>query len=155
MVQLQRILVPTDFSTFSEHAIRYGCEIANRFEAEVHLLHVAQDAFPIMPEAGLLTVSHTDYLKRVVESASRALEELPAAGLLKKPGVVREVTVGIPFVEIVRYARDKQIDLIVMSTHGRTGIVHMLMGSVAEKVVRKASCPVLTIRPEGHDFIGP
>jgi nucleotide-binding universal stress UspA family protein len=155
MIQLRRILVPTDFSTFSDQAVRYGCEIANRFSADLHLLHVAQDAFPVMPEAGLLTVSHADYMARVVETAHKLLAGVPAAGMLQKPVAARDVVLGVPFVEIIRYARDKQIDLIVMPTHGRTGLVHMLLGSVAEKVIRKAPCPVLTIRPEGHDYVHP
>ena len=65
------------------------------------------------------------------------------------------VRTGTPFVEIVRHAKENDVDLIVMGTHGRTGLVHALIGSVAEKVVRKAPCPVLTVRPEGHQFIMP
>ena len=69
--------------------------------------------------------------------------------------VVRATAQGTPFLEIIRYAKEKDIDMIVMGTHGRSGLVHMLMGSVAEKVVRKAPCPVLTVRPEGHKFVMP
>ena len=154
MIELKRILVPTDFSEFSQQAVRYGCELANRFSAELHVIHVAQDAFPIVPEAGMLSVSHDDYMARVIESATKLLGDVPDASLYTRP-VTRSVEAGVPFVEIIRYARQKQMDLIVMSTHGRTGLVHMLMGSVAEKVVRKAPCPVLTIRPKGHDFVRP
>ena len=154
MIELKRILVPTDFSEFSQQAVQYGCELANRFSAELHIVHVAQDALPIVPEAGMLSVSHDDYMARVIETATKLLKDVPDASLYSR-SVTRSVEPGVPFVEIIRYAREKQMDLIVMSTHGRTGLVHMLMGSVAEKVVRKAPCPVLTIRPKGHDFVRP
>ena len=62
---------------------------------------------------------------------------------------------GTPFLEVIRYAKDHDIDLVIVGTHGRTGLVHVLMGSVAEKIVRKAPCPVLAVRPEGHQFVMP
>ncbi len=155
MIAIKRILVPTDFSEFSQHAVRYGCELAQRFSAELHLLHVAQDALPIIPEAGMLTVSHGEYMAHLLASAERLLKEVPDPSSYSGPVAARVVEVGVPFVEIIRYAREQEIDLIVLATHGRTGLVHMLMGSVAEKVVRKAPCPVLTVRPKGHDFIMP
>ncbi len=155
MIQLKRILIPTDFSEFGQHAIAYGCELAQRFDAELHVLHVVQDAFPLVPEAGMLTVSHVEYINQLIESSGQMLEQLPDSEKSASQNVVRAVEVGTPFVEIVRYAREQEIDLIVLGTHGRTGLVHMLMGSVAEKVVRKAPCPVLTVRPKGHDFVKP
>jgi len=89
------------------------------------------------------------------ESARQALESWndPAYEAARK--VVRTIVTGTPFIEIVRYARENQIDLIVVGTHGRSGLMHSLIGSVAERVVRKASCPVLTVRPEGHQFVMP
>lgn len=69
--------------------------------------------------------------------------------------VIRAIVEGSPFVEIIRYTREKEIDLIVLATHGQTGLVHVMLGSVAEMVVRKAPCPVLTVRPEGHQFVMP
>ena len=66
-----------------------------------------------------------------------------------------EVGVRAPFTEIIRFAKDKDIDLIVMGTHGHTGLAHVLLGSVAEKVVRKAPCPVLTVRHPEHEFVHP
>lgn len=88
-------------------------------------------------------------------AAKRALDELEDPGFEHAERVDRVIRMGTPFVEIVRYAKEKEIDLIVMGTHGRTGVVHALIGSVAEKVVRKAPCPVLTVRPEGHQFVLP
>lgn len=155
MIQLKRLLVPTDFSDFSGEAVRYACELAQRFSAELHVLHVAQDAFPLVPEAGMLSVSHGEYMTQVIASAERLIQDVPKRSDYQGAVAARVVEVGIPFIEIIRYAREKDIDMIVLATHGRTGLVHMLMGSVAEKVVRKAPCPVLTIRPKGHDFIQP
>ena len=89
------------------------------------------------------------------EGAEKALQEWEPAAFDGAKSIVRKVTTGAPFVEIVHYARKHGIDLIVMGTHGRSGIAQVLLGSVAEKVVRKASCPVLTVHPEGHQFVMP
>ncbi|MFV0445778.1 MAG: universal stress protein [Planctomycetaceae bacterium] len=156
MIRLSRILVPVDFSEFGKHALRYGCEFARRFGAEVHLLHVVEDVYPMVPEAGMLLPAQGNYLQELQSAAHKALEQIPneemRTGL---SDVVRHTETGTPFLEIIRYARQADIDLIVIGTHGRSGLVHMLMGSVAEKIVRKAPCPVLTVRPEGHDFVMP
>jgi len=155
MIQLKKILVPSDFSDFSKHALRYGCELANRFNAELHLLHVLQDIVALVPEPGMAFPAPGDYMEEMKQSASRALQDLPDDEWVRDIPVVREVRVGTPFLEIVRYARDTDIDLVVVGTHGRSGLAHVLLGSTAEKVVRKSACPVLTVRPEGHDFVMP
>ncbi len=151
MIKLERILVPTDFSGYSKQAIAYACELAKRFAAELHLLHVVQ--FPIVAAPYTGAVAQAGLRPEV--SARKELEDLQASALDQIARVERMVRAGAPFVEIVRHAKEKEIDLIVMGTHGRTGLAHMLIGSVAEKVVRKAPCPVLTVRPEGHQFVMP
>lgn len=155
MMQLKKILVPTDFSEFGKHSIRYGCEFAKRFSAELHLLNVVEDIYPIVPEPGTPSPITGEYLAELKASSERALERLPEEDLADGLSVHREVVSGTPFLEIIRYAREHDIDLIVIGTHGRSGLIHALMGSVAEKVVRKSPCPVLTVRPEGHDFVMP
>jgi len=155
MIQLKSILVPTDFSEFSHHAIRYGCEFAKRFNADLHLVHVVEDIYPLVPEPGFAMPPAGQYLADLVKAAEKAFEDLPPTGWDDGIEVTKKVLTGTPFLEIIRYARDEDLDLIVIGTHGRTGLVHALMGSVAEKVVRKAQCPVLTVRPEGHDFVMP
>jgi nucleotide-binding universal stress UspA family protein len=151
MIKLARILVPTDFSDCATQAIDYGSELAKRFGAELHLLHVVQ---PItmayaygaaIPEAAL----------HLEEPAEKELNEIEVPDVEDISRVERSIQSGTPFVEIVRCAKQNNMDLIVIGTHGRTGLNHMLLGSVAEKVVRKASCPVLTVRPEGHQFVMP
>ncbi len=155
MIQMQRILVPIDFSEFGEHSIRYGCEFAKKFSAELHLLNVVEDIYPIVPEPGTASPITGEYLVGLKESSERAIENLPEAEWQSDLKIVRSVVSGTPFLEIIRYARKEDIDMIVIGTHGRSGLIHALMGSVAEKVVRKAPCPVLTVRPEGHDFVMP
>ena len=155
MIQLNKILVPTDFSDFSGHALRYGCEFARRFNAELHILNVVEDLYPIVPEPGMSSVLAPNYLVDLSDSAKREIEKLPPAEQSEGLTVQRAVLTGTPFLEIIRYARDHDCDLIVIGTHGRSGLVHALMGSVSEKVVRKAPCPVLAVRPNGHDFVMP
>ncbi|MEZ5943733.1 MAG: universal stress protein [Planctomycetaceae bacterium] len=155
MIRLQKILVPTDFSDFSNHAVRYGCEFAKRFNAELHLVSVVEDVYPLVPESGMLLPTAANYLNELKTAAEQTLATRPDSAWVEGVSVKREVLIGTAFLEIIRYAKDEDIDLIVIGTHGRTGLVHVLMGSVAEKVVRKAPCPVLTVRPEGHDFVMP
>ena len=156
MIQLNRILVPTDFSDFSRPAIDYGCAIAARFESELHLLHVVPDPALLIPEAGMFSVEAMQ--AQSDDLALRALSqlnELPGADWDNGKPIVREVRIGTIFLEIIDYARAADIDLIVIGTHGRSALMHVLMGSVAERIVRKAPCPVLTVRPEGHQFVMP
>jgi nucleotide-binding universal stress UspA family protein len=151
MIKLEKILTPTDFSDPSQQALTYACELAKRFGAELHLLHVVQPPTTIAVYGTALP----DEILHPEPAAQKELEklEVPDADQIRE--VVREVRNGPTFVEIVRYAKAVDVDLIVMGTHGRGGIVHALLGSVAEKVVRKAPCPVLTVRDKGHQFVMP
>ena len=151
MIKLDRILVPTDFSDGSERALIYGVELAKRFAGELHVVHVAQH--PAI--GGLYAASFPQESLAPEEFGRQQLEALEVPEEDQVSRVQRRVLLGAPFVEIVRYARENDVDLIVIGTHGQTGIVHMLMGSVAEKVVRKAPCAVLAVRPEGHQFVMP
>ena len=152
MIQLSRILLPTDFSEQSHGAAAYACSFAEKFGAELHLLHVVQDLVTMVPEPGLAYPPPANYTAELVAAAEQALARLPDPSLTANLSVVRTTRQGAPFVEIIRYARDNNVDLIVMGTHGRSGLAHVLLGSVAERVVRKAPCPVLTVRPAGHEF---
>jgi nucleotide-binding universal stress UspA family protein len=151
MIKLERILVPTDFSDCANRAVAYASELAKRFGAELHLLHVVQPPVAAYAYAAPLP---EDVLHPEVP-AEKELEalEVPNVGQISR--IERSIRTGTPFVDIVRYAKENDVDLIVIGTHGRTGLTHMLLGSVAEKVVRKASCPVLTVRLEGHQFVMP
>ena len=119
MIEIRTILAPTDFSPHAEKAVRFACGLAERFEAELHLLHV---------------------------QSRQALSESLAPSWGRPRSVVTVVRWGTPVEEIVAYAREASVDLIVIATHGRTGLSHVLLGSVAERMIREAPCPTLTIR---------
>ena len=155
MISLKRILLPTDFSDYSKAARDYACALADQFGSELHLLHVLQDLIAMVPEPGLAFPPPGDYMRELQEGAEKGLAELLDPDWAKGKSIVRTTQQGPPFLEIVRYAKENDIDLIVMGTHGRSGLAHVLLGSVAEKVVRKAPCPVLTIRPSDHQFAMP
>ena len=153
-LQLKKILLPTDFSKYSAAAESYACEFAAKFGAELHLLHTLEQHYSLTPEFGLGFAVPTQ-ISESKAAAEKALSGLLDPGWATNSNVIHRVIEGSPKTEIVRYARAENIDLIVISTHGRTGLSHMLIGSVAETVVRTASCPVLTVRPKGHQFVMP
>ncbi len=152
MIRLQKILVPVDFSRHSEIARNYGCDFAEKFGAELHLLTVVQemigdmDAFYAVPG---------NYAQEVRAESERRLATFLDPKWSNGKNISRYAVSGVPFLEIVRYARENAIDLIVMGTHGRGAVKHILMGSVAERVVRTAPCPVLTVRHPEHEFVMP
>jgi nucleotide-binding universal stress UspA family protein len=155
MIDLHRILVPTDFSKYSLSALKYGAAFAEKFGAELYLLHVVQNLAVVIPDIIPVEpplVPPTEQLKPAVYAAfDRLVQENALQGLT----IHREVREGPPFYEIIRYAKEAHIDLIVMGTHGHSGLAHVLLGSVSEKVVRKAPCPVLTVRHPEHEFVHP
>lgn len=155
MIKLKRTLAATDFSESSEHALRYACEFADAFGAELHLLHVSEPPAAAYSEFGIGYVGVQELEEELRRGAETKLDTLPGSQWQGKLAITRKVVMGTPFVEIVTYAREHDIDLIVVGTHGRGAIAHMLMGSTAERVVRKAPCPVLTVRAEAHEFVMP
>ncbi len=162
MIALKHILVPTDFSETSEAAVHYGVALARAFNAKLHLLHVeARHDLEISVERELVVEKYLSDTT-VPTSPQNAARELLGKVLTEKEEdelraeyVLRASGIGGPYVEIVRYAKERNMDLIVIGTHGRGFVAHMLMGSVAEKVVRKAPCPVLTVRHPEHEFVLP
>jgi nucleotide-binding universal stress UspA family protein len=150
MVKISHILHPTDFSDSSNQALKYACSLATQFGAELHLLNVISETGIITPPiAGYIP---PDYYEEQKKFASEELSSYPQVLINHSGSVTRNVREGAPFVEIIRYAKDNEIDMIVMGTHGYSGIKHLILGSVAENVVRKAHCPVLTIHPENYVF---
>lgn len=145
-MDIRHILAPTDFSEFSKQAIDYALGLARTFRAKLTLLHVVElPAYSIegyMPHnLGAALLEDLDRESRL--ELARLLPEAEAANV----EVRRQVDLGTPYRKIVETAEAEKVDLIVMATHGRTGLSHLVMGSVAERVVRTAPCPVLTMRP--------
>jgi nucleotide-binding universal stress UspA family protein len=155
MPNVKTILMPTDFSESSEEAVTYAQLLADKFGATLHLLHVVQDPYTQPWGAEAYGVSLPNLLEEMEQNARARLETILPESERTRFNVQMEIKVGSPFVEILRYASDKNIDLIVMGTHGRGAVAHMFLGSVAEKVVRKAACPVLIVRQAGHEFVRP
>ncbi len=146
MIPFQRILLPTDFSDNAKAAQDYACGMADQFGAQLHVVTVVQDVALILPETGMFLTLPLPSVHEIVETAETTLKSVLKPEWVSQHAVVFKVLVGNPFVEIVQYATDQQLDLIVMGTHGRTGLQHVMLGSVAERVLRKSTCPVLTVR---------
>ena len=146
MITIRRILVPTDFSACALPAVRYAAELADKFAAELVLLHVVSDAVLALPDAVMPTPA-TD-LHALTEAGKTGLANLIAAEKLERLNPRPEVRLGSPAAEIIAAATDLHADLVCISTHGRGGLARVLLGSVAESVVRQAPCPVLTVRPK-------
>lgn len=155
-IELKKICVPTDFSKPAEQAVRYGCTLAERFGAQLHLLHIVQDIDAFVTEpTGMAGWSATEILEDLKKGAAEGLKEVADRMPAGVHPILQAVTHGVPFHEINRYAKREEVDLIVLGTHGRTGLKHFLLGSVAERVVRSAPCPVLTVRHPEHEFVLP
>ena len=150
MLTLKRILCPVDFSDLSLNALTFAVDLASKFQAELHLLHVFEgyDEISLNPETALIPMP--EWLIKLRQLCHEKLAALPSPDLAARcPALVRANREGPAIHEILDYAAHQKIDLIVLATHGRTGLKHLLMGSVAENVVRSATCPVLTIRGTG------
>jgi universal stress protein A len=142
---IQQILVPVDFSPSSEAVLKYASEFAQLVGARIHLVHVLDQHLSPVPEFGL-GLAIPAWVEESRPEAEASLARLLSAASVSGPNVVMAVTHGSAAASIVDYAREHGIDLILLSTHGRTGVSHLVMGSVAEGVLRHAPCPVLTLR---------
>jgi len=147
MIALKRILVATDFGPAAEAALTYGRALAKNFGATLTVMHVAENFFL------RATIADPHALKAAV--ARRLEERLTAEDRRALHARAVLETSDQPADAITTYAKQAEIDLIVMGTHGRHGISHLLVGSVAEHVVRTASCPVLTVKHPEHEFVIP
>ncbi len=137
-----RILVPTDFSPCSQDAMRYAVMMAKRFGASISALHVIETMSYAMTES-LQWVDLYAHVRTLVEPM---MDELVRDLREKNLTAVGVVIQGVAYDEIIKKAKEGSTDLIVMGTHGRRGVRHLLLGSVAERVVRASPCPVLTVR---------
>ena len=146
MLPLETILYPTDFSNNARHAIPYLKEMANCFGAKVHFLHILESAVHASDVSWSVTTP--DMHEQFEATALDRLRNLAEETGLPEDRVSFAVTKGHPSLEITRYAKEHDLGLIIMSTHGHSGLSHFLLGSVTERVVRKSPCPVLTVRAD-------
>ncbi|MBI5476202.1 MAG: universal stress protein [Ignavibacteriales bacterium] len=151
MEQIKKILVPIDFSDYSKNALKYAVQFAKQFDAKIYLIYVVEPMiYPADFSMGQVAIPSTD-----IDLHSRAEEELRKLSKDFINGSLQVeilIKTGKPFVEIIETASANDIDLIIIATHGHTGVEHLLFGSTAEKVVRKAPCPVLTLREPVKGF---
>lgn len=151
MEQIKKILVPIDFSDYSKNALKYAVRFAKQFDAKIYLIYVVEPMiYPADFSMGQVAIPSTD-----IDLHSRAEEELRKLSKDFINGSLQVeilIKTGKPFVEIIETASANDIDLIIIATHGHTGVEHLLFGSTAEKVVRKAPCPVLTLREPVKGF---
>ena len=145
MAKIKKILFPTDFSKYSDDALQYAISIASAFKAKLYILHVIEgarqeDYFLV------LTLTSEEIEEKLMEEAKKNLEKLVSKNLSQKIEFETSIKSGTPFVEIIRAAKQEDIDLIVMSSHGRSGISEILIGSVTERVLRAGVVPILTVR---------
>ena len=151
-IELKRILVPIDFSEHSKDALKYAIPFARQFNASISLIYVVEPTvYPAdfsFGQVGFPAVE--DELRK---KGAEELEELIKREIGEKVVADYVIRTGKAFYEIDQFARETSIDLIIIATHGHTGVEHILFGSTAEKVVRYAPCPVLVVRLDEHEFV--
>ena len=153
-MEISKILCPTDFSENSEHALKYALTIAILTNAELLLLHVVEPfAYPQPTHLFEPMVDEVQLTMKMQEAFQKRLDEMVSSLKNEHQMVTGKLVTGNAFLEIMQAARGGHQELIVMGTHGRTGLAHVLIGSVAEKVVREAPCPVLTVKHPEHKFL--
>jgi len=150
-LNIKKILVPIDFSDYSKSSLKYAVNFARHFKAELSLVYVVEPVvYPPDFSMGQIAVPSIN-----IDLDQRAKEELENLASKQIPPELKVnvlVKTGKPFIEIIETAREENVDLIIIATHGHTGMEHILFGSTAEKVVRKAPCPVLTLRDPSKGF---
>ena len=152
MIKLKKILVPTDFSDSARHAFTYGTSFAREYGAELVLLHVVEN-LTVGYASDLFPVPMAEVFQEISGYARAELAKLGAEAREKGLSVREEVVQGKPSAEIIRFAREGEVDMIVLGTHGKGMLDQALFGSTTERVVRRAPCPVLTVRQAEHEFV--
>lgn len=147
-IRIQRILLPTDFSEPARQAAKYAMALADQFNAELHLLHVVSQVMPYTDDSTSWILPTNETQEQLEAAEQRLLKSVIDPEWRATHRVIHKTVLGFAVDEILEYANGNQIDLIVVGTHGYTWLAHTLIGSVAEKLVRAAHCPVLTIHPE-------
>lgn len=150
---IKKVLVPIDFSDYSKSALKYAVNFAKSFNADIILIYVVEPViYP--PDFSMGQIAMPSINTEWDDRAKDELQKLAKSEIAEIANVKTIIKTGKPFVEIIETAKEENIDLIIIATHGHSGVEHILFGSTAEKVVRKAPCPVLTLREplKGFDY---
>lgn len=153
-MEFEKILFPTDFSKYSEVVIPYVVSLAKKYKSKLYMMHVIEVFLPDPDYLGIysdISKIYDDFEKET----KRNIHELKSRDEFSGIDLETIIVIGKPFLEIIKTAKEKEIGLIVMGTHGRSGLNHVIFGSTAEKVVRKAPCPVLTVKHPEYRFVMP
>jgi len=154
MIKLNKILLPTDFSDFSAYAASFAVSFAVDYKAKLYILHVIE--LPLgMPGLFKMGATEKELERQTNELVQQELKSASTEDILGTLNYKVAYRQGKPFAEIIKFAQDEGIDMIVMGTRGRTGIESVLLGSTAEKVLRKSPVPVFVVRRPGHRFVVP
>lgn len=147
MKNIAKILFATDFSETSEHAFDYALTFARQFDARLIVMHVINEPVDLrgfyVPHISFDKIEH-----EIAQGAEKMMDRFCAKKLEGMTNYEKYIVTGIPYEAVLRKAEEESVDLIVLGTHGRAGIDHFLFGSTAERVVRRAMCPVMTVRPK-------
>jgi nucleotide-binding universal stress UspA family protein len=152
VIKLKKVLVPTDFSDSAHHAFSYGVSFAREYEAELVLLHVVEN-LTVGYASDLFPVPMAEVFQEISGYAKAELAKLAEEAKQKGVAVSELVAQGKPSAEIIRHAAENAVDMIVLGTHGKGMLDQALFGSTTERVVRRAPCPVLTVRMAEHEFV--
>jgi nucleotide-binding universal stress UspA family protein len=148
-MKIERVLFPTDFSEGSFHALPYAVDITRNNNAKLYILHIIYDIAKAT-DSHIPHISADELYSELNEWAIKEIDTCCIEEIRTLPDVEKKVVKGIPYEEIIKFASENEIDIIVMGTYGRAGFERFIFGSTADKVVRRAPCPVLTVRVPEH-----
>jgi nucleotide-binding universal stress UspA family protein len=156
MIAIKQILVATDFGAASDNALRYGEALAREFGARLHVLHAAPNVFATSMDGYGYAAIPPQVQEDLEKAARRQMDERVNDEDRRELGATTTIVVhNSPAIAIIDYAKQNGIDLIIVGTHGRGAVAHVFLGNVAERIVRSAPCPVLTVRDPEHEFVLP
>ncbi len=148
-MKVEKILFPTDFSEGSFHALPFAVDLSKHYNSKLYILHVIYDVAKAT-DSHIPHVSSDELYKEMSAWAQEEIESCCIEEIRGLPNVEKVVLKGIPYEEVIKFAEKQKIDMIVMGTYGRKGLERFLFGSTAERVVRRAPCPVMTVRVSKH-----
>lgn len=148
-MKVEKVLFPTDFSEGSFHALPYAADLSKHYNAKLYILHIVYDVFKAT-DSHIPHVSADELYREISDWARKEIDSCCIEEIRGLPKVEKLILKGIPHEEIINFAAEEKIDMIIIGTYGKKGIERFIFGSTAEKVVRNAPCPVMTVRIPEH-----